>query len=184
MGSECFRTELLYRDFNPFLSIIHPFMILLYVTFSCMTRIKGHVSLWHSPCIKILYQVGAFLHGALPFQNVFQKHVYIYIYKCLWRHINIFKFSPRKNMDNEEEELMCLSHIGLYVLHRRKKKKSQDKKKRKWWIRPWIARRNEQGAYHNLIREMKEEDHDSFADFFRLFPNLYILKFFNFLIVK
>ena len=80
--------------------------------------------------------------------------------------------SQMNKMDEEDIEFMTIAQIGIYLLYRRKKKENSTAK-RKWWIRPWIARRLERGAYHNLIQEMRDEDQGSFANFFRLYPNLF-----------
>ena len=36
------------------------------------------------------------------------------------------------------------------------------------WIRPWIARREQRGVYHLLIRELSLEDATSYREFFRI----------------
>ncbi len=39
--------------------------------------------------------------------------------------------------------------VALILIRRIRRKK----KKRSMWVRPWISRRKEQGAFHNLVRE-------------------------------
>ena len=36
------------------------------------------------------------------------------------------------------------------------------------WTRSWISRREERGAYHQLIRELTVEDAPAFARYFRM----------------
>ena len=42
------------------------------------------------------------------------------------------------------------------------------KRNRVEWIRPWIARREQRGVYHLLIRELSLEDATSYQAFFRI----------------
>ena len=75
-------------------------------------------------------------------------------------------------MDSDEEDIALLSHISTFLIYRRWKRKYKKKEnKRKWWIKPWLANRNELGAYNTLIKEMKNEDHDSFMNFFSHVPD-------------
>ena len=41
-------------------------------------------------------------------------------------------------------------------------------RKRVIWTRSWIRRREERGAYHQLIRELAVEDAPAFARYFRM----------------
>ncbi len=36
------------------------------------------------------------------------------------------------------------------------------------WVRPWISRRKEQGAFHNLVRELEEKDKEMYKRYFRM----------------
>jgi hypothetical protein len=40
-------------------------------------------------------------------------------------------------------------------------------RKRIHWVRPWIARREQRGVYHLLVRELALEDETAYRDFFR-----------------
>ena len=52
-------------------------------------------------------------------------------------------------MDSEKAILSLICQAGLYAIYKLKQKeKEQRKRKREWWIRPWIARRNELGAFN------------------------------------
>ena len=39
---------------------------------------------------------------------------------------------------------------------------------RRIWVRSWIQRRREVGAYHTLMRELKQEDQRGFKNFVRM----------------
>ena len=75
-------------------------------------------------------------------------------------------------MDSEQAMLSLICQAGLYAIYKIKQRK-REQRKREWWIRPWIAKRNEKGAFNTLIREFKQDDQDSFMNFFRLNPNLF-----------
>jgi hypothetical protein len=36
------------------------------------------------------------------------------------------------------------------------------------WVRPWIGRRNQYGAYHSLIQELSAEDPNGLKNFLRM----------------
>ena len=42
------------------------------------------------------------------------------------------------------------------------------KKRQKWWFRPRIARRQQFGAFHALMKDIKMEDPRAFANFVRM----------------
>ena len=75
-------------------------------------------------------------------------------------------------MDREQEFLSLVFQAGLYAIYKLKQSR-KEKRKREWWIRPWIAKRNEMGAFKTLVREMKQDDKDSFMIFFRINPSLF-----------
>ena len=39
---------------------------------------------------------------------------------------------------------------------------------RRLWVRPWIARRNQYGAYHALVQELSSEDRSGLKKFLRM----------------
>lgn len=55
----------------------------------------------------------------------------------------------------------------LLILRRRRRRRRQ----RKFWIRSWIERRQEQGAYANLVHELKNEDPNMYKRYFRMDPD-------------
>ena len=44
---------------------------------------------------------------------------------------------------------------------------------RSCWVRSWICRRNEQGQFNQLMRELEEEDQDAFTNFLRITPAMF-----------
>ena len=57
--------------------------------------------------------------------------------------------------DSEEEDILFLQ---LAILFKMKKKKERKKK----WVRELFCKREEKGAFNNLIQEMKLADRESF----------------------
>jgi len=44
---------------------------------------------------------------------------------------------------------------------------------RRWWVRPWIGRRQDLGAYDRLLLELQNEDVASFTNFLRMSPEVF-----------
>lgn len=42
--------------------------------------------------------------------------------------------------------------------------------RRRWWVRPINRKKNAQGFYANLVKELKETDHEEFFSLFRMWP--------------
>ena len=64
-------------------------------------------------------------------------------------------------------EDMILSAIFILLFDDEKKTKKEEKK-RSTWIRPWLARREERGFYHQLLREISVEDSAAFHELLRV----------------
>ena len=58
--------------------------------------------------------------------------------------------------DSEEEDILFLQ---LVILFKMKKKKER---KRKKWVRELFRKREEKGAFNNLVQEMKLADREFF----------------------
>ena len=56
--------------------------------------------------------------------------------------------------------------IVVYIISRRRRRR----RNRKLWIRPWIKNRPAQGAYENLLRELRLEDRCGYRNFIRMDP--------------
>lgn len=53
----------------------------------------------------------------------------------------------------------------MIVLRRRRRRRA-----RTVWVRPWIQRREDQGAFHNLVQELEAEDPEMYKKYFRMTP--------------
>jgi len=60
-----------------------------------------------------------------------------------------------------EAELAAAVYVALSINKRRKVK-------RKFWVKNWVRRCDQQGAYTQLIRELQLEDAQQFRNFTRL----------------
>ena len=54
---------------------------------------------------------------------------------------------------------------ALLILRRRRKRRVIN---RSTWARPWILCRKEQGAFQNLVKELREEDKKMYQRYFRM----------------
>ena len=68
------------------------------------------------------------------------------------------------NAKSKCKRLVLLTLIDLLIEEGELKKK----RNRVCWVRPWIARRQERGAFHQLARELVVEDAAGYRDFFKL----------------
>lgn len=59
--------------------------------------------------------------------------------------------------------LLIIIMAAAYRQHLRSRRK-----RRTWWTRPWILRRQEHGAHNFLIKELSQEDHESYKNFVRM----------------
>ena len=70
-------------------------------------------------------------------------------------------------MADENKTLLNLTAICVILLGSPAPKK-QKTKNRSCWIRPWIARREERGFYHQLFQEISAEDTPAFYELMRM----------------
>ena len=47
------------------------------------------------------------------------------------------------------------------------------RRRRRWWVRPWLLRRPVLGQYESLMRELRDEDLQSFRNFLRMDPLMF-----------
>ncbi len=59
--------------------------------------------------------------------------------------------------------------VALILIRRIRRKE----KKRSMWVRPWISLRKEQGAFHNLVRELEEKYKEMYKRYFRMNENTF-----------
>lgn len=57
---------------------------------------------------------------------------------------------------------------AVIVLANLKQRRAKRKPKRKIWVRDWIAKRNEQGAYNQLMTDLRIGDPDFYKKFLRM----------------
>ena len=91
-----------------------------------------------------------------------RKH---FAYGLLLKHMRLsskLKFKMADSDDDEEEQLL----LFMLLLHRRRRRVRA--LSRKTWTKRWIMRRQRQGAYANLIRELNVEDPEKFRQFHQL----------------
>ena len=65
-----------------------------------------------------------------------------------------------------EQKLEAAAIIAFLLLYKQQRMK---KKKRRCWVKPWKTqqRQEAQGLAQNLVKELRETDHDEFKFFFR-----------------
>ena len=63
-------------------------------------------------------------------------------------------------LEMQQEDLLIVS-----ALYMRKKKKENRKQKHRWWVHDILKRRDEQGAYQHLVRELRD-DGEKFRQYF------------------
>ena len=60
-----------------------------------------------------------------------------------------------------------LGVLALMLLDGEEKARSK-RRNRRVWVRGWIARRQEMGAFHRIVRELATEDPSSFMEYLRI----------------
>lgn len=60
--------------------------------------------------------------------------------------------------------------VLILLLLRRRKRKLQVKISRRFWVRNIYKQRKAQGAFNNLVAEMRLTDHETFFNFYRMAP--------------
>ena len=59
---------------------------------------------------------------------------------------------------------------AITIIRRRRRRREEVKR---LWVRPWLSRRDEFGAYDTLMRELEEEDVPGYISFQRMHPHLF-----------
>ena len=62
---------------------------------------------------------------------------------------------------------------GAFWLLFLKDEGSQTKRTRTVWMKKWLTRREDLGAYQTLLKELREEDTSSYLNFLRMAPGLF-----------
>ena len=74
-------------------------------------------------------------------------------------------------MADSSEDTTDLCILAAIIIIRRRR--SRREKVKRLWARPWLARRDEFGAYETLMRELEEEDILGYISFQRMHPHLF-----------
>ena len=67
------------------------------------------------------------------------------------------------SLSEEGEDKVTTVIISAILLRRRRRKRSK-----RFWIRPIFMRRQQQGEYHNLLKEMRLSDEESHFRYLRM----------------
>ncbi|KAG1713960.1 Protein ANTAGONIST OF LIKE HETEROCHROMATIN PROTEIN 1 [Nymphon striatum] len=71
---------------------------------------------------------------------------------------------------NEDVVMLRRLAITRFLIQNHYAEESENGNERRWWVRPIFERREEQGAYHNLVREMRLNDNEYYFKFHRMSP--------------
>ena len=84
-------------------------------------------------------------------------------------------------MDTEVEGVAATAVIAIVV-----KRKKKNRKKRSAWVKPWLTRKTEFGAYSNLLNAFRIEDLIEYQKFLRISPEIFdeLLRLISSLITK
>jgi hypothetical protein len=79
----------------------------------------------------------------------------------------VFSVLSDRRREKKRRKLMLAG--AVWMLMKRKPHKSH----RTIWVKEWLLKRNDLGAYETLLSELREEDQGSFLNFFRLSPGMF-----------
>ena len=54
-----------------------------------------------------------------------------------------------------------------------RRRQRRQRREKTMWVRPWLSRRAEYGAYTNLMKELELEDPKAFRNFMRMEPAMF-----------
>ena len=96
----------------------------------------------------------------------------------LWSFSNFHKlagkkrgFLPVRSKMESDRKKLCLAAsaaIIAVVVRRRRRRREQSQRKKRLWTRPWILKREQFGAYHCLLEELKLSDRNGLKNFLRM----------------
>ena len=84
-----------------------------------------------------------------------------------------------QNLQNQMQDLVhvttlyALENLADRLTARIAEKNKKKPKKRSCWVKAWLLRRKELGAYDNLMVELANEDIEGYISFQRLSPELF-----------
>ena len=68
--------------------------------------------------------------------------------------------------------LVPILAVLVVILLRRRRRRLGNRRKR-IWVRPWLLRRNQYGAYETLMQELQAEDRPGYRSFQRMYPEVF-----------
>ena len=68
---------------------------------------------------------------------------------------------------NNDVSLLVVT-IGTALLCEDQVSKKKTRAKRRWWVRPWLMKRCERGAYNGILSEIRLVDHENFRKYLRM----------------
>ena len=68
---------------------------------------------------------------------------------------------------------LALAHVVGGIAARARERIASRKKRRTVWVKPWLQRRFQLGAYDGLMVELANEDIDGYISFQRMAPDLF-----------
>ena len=71
---------------------------------------------------------------------------------------------------SSDDEAIAVSIFNT-ILKRRIRGKQQKRKKRTAWVKPWLQRRTQYGAFESLVQELRREDEGEYNNYFRMNTN-------------
>ena len=66
------------------------------------------------------------------------------------------------NMADIEEELLLQANLFLLSVLKRRQRQPQNRRKHRFWIQKIFMKRQELGAFHTLVRELRVSDRENF----------------------
>ena len=63
--------------------------------------------------------------------------------------------------------------VAVIAISLKKRKKTKSRKKRSTWVKPWLLKRHELGAFSNLLSEFRKEDLFEYGKFLRITPDIF-----------
>jgi len=74
---------------------------------------------------------------------------------------------PLASSDSDDDVIVTSLFLLTSIVHE-KHKLNERGQKRKTWKRDWIAKRRQYGAYHRLVREIRDSDPATYRNFLRM----------------
>ena len=76
-------------------------------------------------------------------------------------------------MDSSDLEAVAAAVAVIAIIVKKRKSKKITRKRRSVWVKPWLLRRRELGAFSNLLSEFRQEDIFEYGKFLRITPDVF-----------